>query len=692
MTQISPDRRARIPATVDLTVVIPTHNRSAKLAMTLDRLTVQTVTTGWDVVVVANNCTDGTVALIDQRAADFPVRLSVIGELTPGAAAARNAGAAVAEGADLLFLDDDILVEADCLERVGRDRRDYPGVWLTGQVFPLPEHATSPFGAFRMASMPPAPTEDPITEIRWFASGIALIPKQALLDLGGYEQAFTTAALEDADLAIRAHRAGHSLAFDPGLTSHHNDWAGTSIRDFCDRARRYCATAPQLERSFGRGDHPWSDLIDSNRPPIWKRDPSPLAARKLVKALASRDRSLRVLLDVAEYVERVAPARLFWPIYRAAIAGSMYAGYQDGIADHAIVDGATPPDDGGQSRPRLEALDACPICQRRRFAPKLILPDQLHGVPGAYRYVRCLDCHSVFQNPRVLQEDLSLCYPESYFTHVSQTPEPIRPTGTPADRLRWEILRLADGGPHAAAPERALVLAARLLKQFPSMRKRARFGLVDPLGLDEVGRRCLEVGPGRGYDMIHLSRLGWDVEGLEADPTAAEVARTQSGRPVADGTLESNPWAPQTFDLVYGSHVVEHFLDPARELGEAWKLLRLGGRLVLIYPNPGSLVARVYGRWAPTWDPPRHIAVPSPGGISALLKRIGFDEVTVVPLPRAAVTWAANAQQHKRCGGRIEGSQSKRRLLAGAIGLLERAAPSSFLLGEELLVVATRNH
>jgi len=316
---------------IDLTVVIPTHNRSAKLALTLDRLSASVSGKGWDVLVVANNCTDDTIELCEQRAPHFPVRLIVIEEPAPGAAAARNAGAAKAEGGDLLFLDDDILVEPGWLERVRSHRSVHPTVWLSGQVFALPEHEASTFGAFRKASMPPTPPGDPIIGVEWFASGMALVPRQALLDLGGYEEAFTTAAFEDADLAIRAHRAGHVLAFDPGLTSYHNDWAGSSIRDFCMRARRYCLTAPQLEQRFGSRDHPWVKLIEANRPPRWRSDPPLSLARKFMKGVAARDSALGLLLAAAERLERAsAPASVLWPIYRSAVAASMYAGYREG--------------------------------------------------------------------------------------------------------------------------------------------------------------------------------------------------------------------------------------------------------------------------------------------------------------------------------------------------------------------------
>lgn len=317
-----------------VSVVIPTHDRSAKLNLTLDHLAVQSLSDGWDVIVVANNCTDDTVLAVHDRASRFPVSLMVIEESRPGATAARNSGARQAMGHDLLFLDDDILVEPDCLERLARDRARYPGAWILGQGFALPEHRATPFGAFREAAMPPVPVDRPLEHVTWFASGIALIPRPAFLALGGYAEDYTRPALEDADLAIRAVDAGEALIFDPGLTFLHNDWAGTSIRDYCRRQRSYCATAPLLERRFGTGTHPWSTLIAANRPSSWSRDHHAGIVRKTLKRVAGARASQAVLFGSAEWLERRhAPSTLLWPLYRTAIAGSMYAGYQEGLGE-----------------------------------------------------------------------------------------------------------------------------------------------------------------------------------------------------------------------------------------------------------------------------------------------------------------------------------------------------------------------
>lgn len=317
-----------------LSIVIPTRDRSAKLAITLDHLAVQTLVEGWEVIVVANNSSDDTVAAVRTRACQFPVPLSVIEETTPGATAARNAGARLAGGEDLLFLDDDILVPPDCLARLVQDRNAHPRAWILGQGFALPEHRATPFGQFREASMPPVPVEQPIEEVAWFASGIALVPRDAFLALGGYAEDYTRPALEDADLAIRAVEAGHVLLFDPGVTFLHNDWAGTSIRDFCRRERIYCATAPLLQQRFGATPHPWSRLIAANQPPTESPDDFVANARKRAKWLAGTGACQSVLLAVAEWLERRdAPRSVLWPVYRAAIAGSMYAGYQQGLRD-----------------------------------------------------------------------------------------------------------------------------------------------------------------------------------------------------------------------------------------------------------------------------------------------------------------------------------------------------------------------
>ena len=93
-----------------LSVAIPTHNRAAVLRQTLERLTQMSVPEGceWELLVVQNNCTDDTAAMLEQFAARLPLR--ALTEPRPGVNHARNAAVDTAKGSYIIFTDDDTLV------------------------------------------------------------------------------------------------------------------------------------------------------------------------------------------------------------------------------------------------------------------------------------------------------------------------------------------------------------------------------------------------------------------------------------------------------------------------------------------------------------------------------------------------------------------------------------------------------
>jgi SAM-dependent methyltransferase len=269
-------------------------------------------------------------------------------------------------------------------------------------------------------------------------------------------------------------------------------------------------------------------------------------------------------------------------------------------------------------------------------------------VPGLFRYVECTDCGTVFQDPRVRDEDLPLCYPQDYYTHAggaAWSPTPA-PPGSLRARLRQAIRDGADGT--AASPRSPLLRAAgRLLALSPDLRRRARLGLADPLASPPRGR-CLEVGPGPGVDLYCLRELGWEACGLEADPIAAERARLASGCEVRVGTLASTDYPAEHFDLTYMRHVFEHLPDPVRSLRRCLELLRPGGRLVLLYPNPRALTARYYRSQSPVWDPPRHLVLPPVRAILQIVARSGFVDARAGTLSAQASVNAGAARRRRR--------------------------------------------
>ena len=115
---------------VTASIIIPTHNRRSVLLETLDCLGLQSQPPdAFEVIVIADGCTDGTVEAL--RVSRTPFALRVLEQSNRGAGAARNTGAAAASGDVLIFLDDDIQMEPGFVEahvRVHCDRPNRVGI------------------------------------------------------------------------------------------------------------------------------------------------------------------------------------------------------------------------------------------------------------------------------------------------------------------------------------------------------------------------------------------------------------------------------------------------------------------------------------------------------------------------------------------------------------------------------------
>ncbi len=318
---------ADVPVT--FSVIIPTHNRADALAQTLSHLAKQTFNRAWEVIVINNRCTDETDEVV--RRLNFPVALRLVHEEVPGPAAARNAGALVAKGTYLLFIDNDILAEPDFLQRHYEALESHPGCWIVGQIINLPEQEATPFGRFRKSLSPFAEPNEGRSAIDLITGANTSLPRADFEQLGGFDSGFFVASGEDRELAMRALQAGIKILFDPSIIVLHNDWAGFSIRDYCLRQRLYCQTEPLFWRKYGES-YPGLAFVRENLPPDWKRDHWKLIVWKRTKQLLGSPIGQSVLINLSTLVERVgAWSPLLWRVYKLALAGAIYRGVQDGL-------------------------------------------------------------------------------------------------------------------------------------------------------------------------------------------------------------------------------------------------------------------------------------------------------------------------------------------------------------------------
>ena len=117
-----------------VTILICTYNRAPLLGPTLDSIAALRASPDltWEVLIVDNNSTDGTAALVEGRRETFPVALRYHFEKRQGKSIALNTGFALAEGEIILYTDDDVRVPPGWMEAAVRPLLRRPEIAYTG--------------------------------------------------------------------------------------------------------------------------------------------------------------------------------------------------------------------------------------------------------------------------------------------------------------------------------------------------------------------------------------------------------------------------------------------------------------------------------------------------------------------------------------------------------------------------------
>jgi glycosyltransferase involved in cell wall biosynthesis len=115
---------------IRLTLAVPTYNRAAILGETLASLAAQNLPAGVETecLVIDNNSSDRTPAVVEEAAADAPFPIRRVFERRPGSSFARNRAVDEAAGDFILFIDDDAVADSNwaalmmaAIERRGLD-------------------------------------------------------------------------------------------------------------------------------------------------------------------------------------------------------------------------------------------------------------------------------------------------------------------------------------------------------------------------------------------------------------------------------------------------------------------------------------------------------------------------------------------------------------------------------------------
>jgi SAM-dependent methyltransferase len=248
---------------------------------------------------------------------------------------------------------------------------------------------------------------------------------------------------------------------------------------------------------------------------------------------------------------------------------------------------------------------ACYLCGTKGVPLYSGLRDRSFGAPGSWGFKSCPNagCGLIWLDPMPAEGEIGKAY-RNYYTHRSFSPPH---GGSAADRVLLAVYFAIDN------------LVSRITG-LSALRRRA-----EVMHLDAIPPgRLLDVGCGDGTIMARLRRLGWSAEGTEVDAEAAAHARTEHGLTVHLGPLETLGFPDDAFDAVVMNHVIEHVHDPVSLLKECRRILRPGGRLIVVTPNAMSLGHRIFGKDWGHLDPPRHLHLFSRGTLRDCAEKAGL--------------------------------------------------------------------
>jgi glycosyltransferase involved in cell wall biosynthesis len=324
---------------VEVSVVIPTHNRCDTLLRTLEALAATSYESGkWEVIVVDDGSTDDSANRVEAWARSAPLALTLLRQDARGPAAARNAGARSAAGNCLIFLDNDMLVPPALVGQHVASLRAHPGTWTVGRVVHPAELRQTPFGRYRddlhEAFYRAHPADAP-SETQGITTQNLSLPAGDFRHLGGFDESFTIASCEDMLLGIAARASGIRTLYHPDIVAVHNDWA-VDLASFCHRQRLYSVSDVLLWNRL-LDQSPRAQLVQQNAVIPGCRQNLAARLKRGAKGILATAPAHACLRGIARVAERIAPdTRVCRGLYNAVIAAAIYQGVQEGVVRYGL--------------------------------------------------------------------------------------------------------------------------------------------------------------------------------------------------------------------------------------------------------------------------------------------------------------------------------------------------------------------
>ena len=248
-----------------VSVIIPIYGKIEYTLQCLVSIAANPPDLPFEVIVVDDCSPDNSVEVLQQVAG---LRL-LQNQINRGFIQSCNAGARVASGSYLCFLNNDTEVFPDWLDELLRTFTEFPGTGLVGSKLIYPDGRLQEAGGiiwqdgsawnFGRFQDPLLPVYNYAREVDYCSGASFMVPTALFNELGGFDEHYLPAYCEDADLALKIRDRGYRVIYQPASTVIHHEGI-TSGTDTTQGAKAYqvANTVKLYER--------WKDRLSQHQP------------------------------------------------------------------------------------------------------------------------------------------------------------------------------------------------------------------------------------------------------------------------------------------------------------------------------------------------------------------------------------------------------------------------------------------
>lgn len=232
----------------------------------------------------------------------------------------------------------------------------------------------------------------------------------------------------------------------------------------------------------------------------------------------------------------------------------------------------------------------CNFCESDNYSIKYI--------KEGYNIVQCNECELVYVNPRLTQEAIDQLYDENYFL------------GEGFDK------------------------SVQYQKEFEELSNKIDLSDWDTSTIKELLKtnthppKLLDIGCGMGLFLWKAKQTGFNVEGIELSPFAADFVRSK-GISVRDKSIYEEKLPENHYDAISMKEVIEHLPDPKVALQNVYDSLKSGGVLFMTTGNYDCPERKLRSKDWFYFMPEGHIYIFSNKTMKNYLKQIGFSKIIV---------------------------------------------------------------